>query len=46
MMGLIDFSLKKRFYLKVIKKNKSNFYGIKLFFMENLSVIIVNGVFF
>jgi hypothetical protein len=46
MMGLIDFSLKKRLHLKVIKKNKSNLHGTKLFLMENSSVIIANGASF
>lgn len=43
MMGLIDFSLNKRFHLKVIKK--LNLHGMKLFLVENSSVIIANGTF-
>lgn len=44
MMSLIDFSLKKRFHLKVIKK--ANLHGTKLFLMENSSIIIVNEYLF
>lgn len=40
MMSLTDFSLNKRFHLKMIKK--ANFHGTKLFLMENSSIIIAN----
>lgn len=39
-MSLIDFSLNKRFHLKMIKE--ANFHGTKLFLMESSSIIITN----
>ena len=40
MMSLIEFSLNKRFHLKMIKE--ANFHGTKLFLMESSSIIITN----